>query len=109
MPTGGVDATWESISAWIRGAACLGMGSKLIAKELVAANDFDGIQKKVEQCILWIRKARGAPLFLGVEHVDVLKPEDKRDLTRLAAKLFEARIREITGVPKINGNVGAAE
>jgi 2-dehydro-3-deoxyphosphogluconate aldolase/(4S)-4-hydroxy-2-oxoglutarate aldolase len=72
MPTGGVDATWESISAWIKGGvACLGMGSKLISRELVAANDFDGIQKKVEQCVWWIKKARGVPLFLGVEHVGI--------------------------------------
>lgn len=70
MPTGGVDATWESISAWIKvGTAALGMGSKLITKELVAVRDFEGIQKKVEECIWWVKKARGTPLFLGVEHV----------------------------------------
>lgn len=70
MPTGGVDATWESISAWIKaGTACLGMGSKLISKELLAASDFVGIQKKVEECLWWIKKARGQPLFLGIEHV----------------------------------------
>jgi 2-dehydro-3-deoxyphosphogluconate aldolase/(4S)-4-hydroxy-2-oxoglutarate aldolase len=70
MPTGGVDPTWESISAWIKaGAASLGMGSKLISKELVAAKDFDGIQRNVESCIWWVKKARGVPLFLGVEHV----------------------------------------
>ena len=70
MPTGGVDATWESISSWIKaGTAALGMGSKLITSELVAAKNYEGIQKKVEDCIWWVKKARGQPLFLGIEHV----------------------------------------
>jgi 2-dehydro-3-deoxyphosphogluconate aldolase/(4S)-4-hydroxy-2-oxoglutarate aldolase len=70
MPTGGVDATRESVSAWIKaGAAALGMGSKLISKELMAAGNFEEITKKVEQCLWWIKEARGTPLFLGVEHV----------------------------------------
>jgi 2-dehydro-3-deoxyphosphogluconate aldolase/(4S)-4-hydroxy-2-oxoglutarate aldolase len=72
MPTGGVDATWESISSWIKaGTAAVGMGSKLITKELVAAKDFEGISRKIEECIWWVKKARGQPLFLGVEHVGV--------------------------------------
>ena len=70
MPTGGVEPTWESISSWIKaGTACVAMGSRLITKELVAARDFEGIRKKVEECIWWIKKTRGQPLFLGVEHV----------------------------------------
>jgi len=70
MPTGGVDSTRESIFAWIKaGTACLGMGSNLITKELVRARDFAGITKKVEDCIWWVKEARGTPLFLGVEHV----------------------------------------
>ncbi len=60
MPTGGVDATKESITAWFKaGAACVGMGSKLITKELVAARDFEGITKKVQQVLAWIKEARG--------------------------------------------------
>jgi len=70
MPTGGVDSTWESVSAWIKaGTAALGMGSRLITKELVGAKDFEGIQRKVEDCVWWVKKARGIPLFLGVEHL----------------------------------------
>lgn len=69
MPTGGVDTTRESISEWIKaGAAALGIGSKLISKELVAAGDFEAIAKKTEQCLWWIKEARGTPLFLGIEH-----------------------------------------
>jgi len=60
MPTGGVDATRESVSAWIKaGATCLGMGSKLITKELVAAKDWDGISARTRQVLAWIKEARG--------------------------------------------------
>ena len=72
MPTGGVQATEESVTAWIKGGvACLGMGSDLIRKDLVAAGDFDAIRDKVSQVIGWVRKARGLPLFEAIEHVGV--------------------------------------
>lgn len=59
MPTGGVDATRESIFEWITaGAATLGIGSKLIRKDLANMGDFKAITKKVEQCLFWIREAR---------------------------------------------------
>lgn len=59
MPTGGVDATEASVSAWIEaGAACLGMGSKLIRKEWVAAGDYAAIRNNVSQVLAWIRQAR---------------------------------------------------
>jgi 2-dehydro-3-deoxyphosphogluconate aldolase/(4S)-4-hydroxy-2-oxoglutarate aldolase len=61
MPTGGVDATKESIDAWFgAGVACVGIGSKLIRKELVAAGDFDAIRERVTQVIRWISEARTA-------------------------------------------------
>ena len=60
MPTGGVDATEENIRAWFEaGAACVGMGSRLITKALVAAGDFDAIAKKVAQVLAWIKDVRG--------------------------------------------------
>ena len=60
MPTGGVDATEESINAWIgAGCVCLGMGSKLVTKELVAAHDWDKISENVSRVIELIKKARG--------------------------------------------------
>ncbi|UCC64689.1 MAG: bifunctional 4-hydroxy-2-oxoglutarate aldolase/2-dehydro-3-deoxy-phosphogluconate aldolase [Anaerolineae bacterium] len=59
MPTGGVDATEESIRAWFEaGVACVGMGSRLITKELVAAGDLNAISKKVAQVLAWIRDVR---------------------------------------------------
>jgi 2-dehydro-3-deoxyphosphogluconate aldolase/(4S)-4-hydroxy-2-oxoglutarate aldolase len=59
MPTGGVDATEESIRAWFEaGVTCVGMGSRLITKELVVAGDFDAISKKVAQVLAWIKDVR---------------------------------------------------
>jgi 2-dehydro-3-deoxyphosphogluconate aldolase/(4S)-4-hydroxy-2-oxoglutarate aldolase len=59
MPTGGVDATEESIKAWFgAGVACVGIGSKLIRKDLVAAGNWAEITAKVRQVLDWIKKAR---------------------------------------------------
>ena len=59
MPTGGVDATRESLEAWFEaGVAAVGAGSKLITKELVAAKDWDGLAAKVRQSVDWIREIR---------------------------------------------------
>ena len=60
MPTGGVDATEESLSQWFKaGVACVGVGSNLITKELLAAKDYAGLEKKVGETIALIRKIRG--------------------------------------------------
>ena len=70
MPSGGVDPVREDVFAWIKaGAVALNMGSNLIRKDLTEKRDFEGISRMVEQCLLWIKEARGQPLFLGVEHV----------------------------------------
>jgi len=59
MPTGGVDATEESIKAWFgAGVACVGIGSNLIRKDLVAASSWAQITEKVQQVLAWIKKAR---------------------------------------------------
>lgn len=59
MPTGGVDTTEESIKAWFgAGVACVGIGSKLIRKDLVAAGNWAEIAAKVRQALDWIKKAR---------------------------------------------------
>lgn len=60
MPTGGVDATQESINAWFAaGVACVGIGSKLITKQFVTEGNFEGIAQKTTQVLEWIREARG--------------------------------------------------
>jgi 2-dehydro-3-deoxyphosphogluconate aldolase/(4S)-4-hydroxy-2-oxoglutarate aldolase len=60
MPTGGVDATEESIKGWFEaGVSCVGMGSKLITKASVAAGDYESISRNVTRVLDWIRAARG--------------------------------------------------
>ena len=60
MPTGGVDATEESITRWIKGgAACVGMGSKLFPAELIAAGNFAKITDNVSTILKWVEAARG--------------------------------------------------
>lgn len=59
MPTGGVSPTEDSLREWFdAGVACVGIGSKLVTKELVAAKDYDGITKKVKDTIELIKKIR---------------------------------------------------
>lgn len=77
MPTGGVDATRESIAAWFKaGVACVGIGSNLIAADLIAAGDFAAIARKTAEVLGWIREVRSIPLFAGIEHVG-LNPDGK--------------------------------
>lgn len=62
MPSGGIELTRENISDWIKsGASALNIGSNLIKKDLVKVNDYNGIKKLVEQCIIWINESRGKP------------------------------------------------
>lgn len=59
MPTGGVDATRESLESWVKaGVAAVGAGSKLVTKELVEAKDWDGLAAKVKQSVDWIKEIR---------------------------------------------------
>jgi len=69
MPTGGVEATEESITAWIKaGCAAVGIGSSLITKDIMAAQDWPALSAQVSRCLWWIKRARGASVFLGIEH-----------------------------------------
>jgi 2-dehydro-3-deoxyphosphogluconate aldolase/(4S)-4-hydroxy-2-oxoglutarate aldolase len=62
MPTGGVEPTEANLRAWFEaGAACVGMGSKLIRKDLVSAGDWTGISDLVEQTLNLIQEIRGEP------------------------------------------------
>ncbi|PTX96622.1 bifunctional 4-hydroxy-2-oxoglutarate aldolase/2-dehydro-3-deoxy-phosphogluconate aldolase [Opitutus sp. ER46] len=56
MPTGGVEPTEESLTAWLSaGVAAMGMGSNLITKELLAAKDWAGIETKVRETITRVK------------------------------------------------------
>lgn len=47
------------MSEWLgAGAVCVGMGSKLITKELLAAKDYAGISKNVKEAVELIKKIR---------------------------------------------------
>ena len=60
MPTGGVEPTEESLKKWFgAGIVCAGVGSNLITKELLAAEDWAGIEKKVRDTIALVRTIRG--------------------------------------------------
>jgi 2-dehydro-3-deoxyphosphogluconate aldolase/(4S)-4-hydroxy-2-oxoglutarate aldolase len=60
MPTGGVEPTEASLSAWFEaGVACVGIGSNLVTKEILARRDWDGLAKKVEETLALVRKVRG--------------------------------------------------
>lgn len=48
MPTGGVEPTIENLKSWFdAGAVCVGMGSNLITKDIIAKKDWDGLSEKV--------------------------------------------------------------
>jgi 2-dehydro-3-deoxyphosphogluconate aldolase/(4S)-4-hydroxy-2-oxoglutarate aldolase len=60
MPTGGVEATAESLKAWFgAGVVCVGMGSNLITKELLKAGDYPGVASKIAATMKLIADIRG--------------------------------------------------
>lgn len=59
MPTGGVDTSKENIESWFKAGVCaVGMGSKLISKERMAAGDYQGITDSTMRVFETIRSVR---------------------------------------------------
>lgn len=59
MPTGGVSTESENLKAWFNaGVTCVGMGSKLISKEIIANEDFQGLEKTVRETLNTIIQIR---------------------------------------------------
>ncbi|MEO1054708.1 MAG: bifunctional 4-hydroxy-2-oxoglutarate aldolase/2-dehydro-3-deoxy-phosphogluconate aldolase [Bacteroidota bacterium] len=59
MPTGGVAPTEENLRGWFdAGVTCVGMGSKLVSKEVLANKDFDGLTETVRQTLSLILQIR---------------------------------------------------
>lgn len=57
MPTGGVEPTEENLRAWFEAGTCsVGMGSKLITKELVKNREFDKIKEKTREALSIVQK-----------------------------------------------------
>ncbi len=60
MVTGGVEPTKENLTAWIKaGVTCVGMGSNLFPKDVVAAKDLAWISAKCQEAFGYIAEARG--------------------------------------------------
>lgn len=59
MPTGGVSTEESNLKGWFdAGVTCVGMGSQLISKEVLANKDFKGLEKKVRDTLNLIKKLR---------------------------------------------------
>jgi 2-dehydro-3-deoxyphosphogluconate aldolase/(4S)-4-hydroxy-2-oxoglutarate aldolase len=59
MPTGGVSPTKESLEAWFKaGVTCVGMGSKLIAKNSEGNYDYNKIKELVKNALDIIKTLR---------------------------------------------------
>lgn len=59
MPTGGVDVTEESLGAWFdAGVPCVGIGSKLVSRDLVEAADWNGLAQRTAGVIATIAGLR---------------------------------------------------
>lgn len=52
MPTGGVSPTRENLQTWFKaGVACVGMGSQLITRELVAKQDWKQLAQRIRETV----------------------------------------------------------
>lgn len=72
MPTGGVEATFESISGWFKaGVAAVGIGSNLITKEALHTGNYELISAKTAQVLSWIKEVKAGSPFLGIEHIGI--------------------------------------
>jgi 2-dehydro-3-deoxyphosphogluconate aldolase / (4S)-4-hydroxy-2-oxoglutarate aldolase len=58
MPTGGVEAEANNLSAWFNsGVVAVGMGSKLISKDLVENKNYEGIKQAARQSLELVKQA----------------------------------------------------
>ncbi len=59
MVTGGVDPSSDNISAWMKaGVTCVGMGSKLFPKEVIAAQEWQKITEKCKEVLAVVAQYR---------------------------------------------------
>ena len=59
MPTGGVSPTEENLKGWFdAGVTCVGMGSQLISKDIIANKAFGELEQKVKDALKIIEKVR---------------------------------------------------
>lgn len=61
MPTGGVAPTEENLRGWFdAGVTCVGMGSNLVSKEVLANKDFAKLTKSVKDALTLIQQIRSS-------------------------------------------------
>ncbi|WP_142786369.1 bifunctional 4-hydroxy-2-oxoglutarate aldolase/2-dehydro-3-deoxy-phosphogluconate aldolase [Changchengzhania lutea] len=59
MPTGGVSPTEENLKGWFdAGVTCVGMGSQLISKDIIASKDYEKLELEVKKVICLINDIR---------------------------------------------------
>jgi len=59
MPTGGVSPTRENLLAWFgAGVTCVGMGSQLVPKDLLAAGDYEALKTHIQKAVSLVQAVR---------------------------------------------------
>ena len=59
MPTGGVAPNKENLKSWFdAGVTCVGMGSQLISKEIIATENYAQLEKNVKNALEIIKEVR---------------------------------------------------
>jgi 2-dehydro-3-deoxyphosphogluconate aldolase / (4S)-4-hydroxy-2-oxoglutarate aldolase len=59
MPTGGVEPTKESLSAWFgSGVSAVGMGSQLFSKELIEQKNWSALDAKIKSVLAIVHEIR---------------------------------------------------
>ena len=59
MPTGGVSTDEENLKGWFdAGVTCVGMGSQMISKDILANKDFEGLETRVRETLALIKRLR---------------------------------------------------
>lgn len=59
MPTGGVEVNKENLEAWFRsGVVAVGMGSKLITKEILEKKDYETLTAKTKEALILVQDAK---------------------------------------------------
>jgi 2-dehydro-3-deoxyphosphogluconate aldolase / (4S)-4-hydroxy-2-oxoglutarate aldolase len=60
MPTGGVETSEENLNSWFKsGAIAVGLGSKLISKNVMETKDYAGLESLTKQTLQIVQKIKG--------------------------------------------------
>ncbi|MCG8579152.1 MAG: bifunctional 4-hydroxy-2-oxoglutarate aldolase/2-dehydro-3-deoxy-phosphogluconate aldolase, partial [Bacteroidales bacterium] len=59
MPTGGVEPSEENLGRWFKaGVHCVGMGSQLISKDIIASGDYASLTQTLRKAIAIVQKLK---------------------------------------------------